>query len=106
MCIRDRTPAAPSISCAAGVRLLSANAPTTMQSVSAVAGASWFKVNSRVIQQIPGKEGELRREALLTCGALCFRTIRRPMPHGGLRRNAIAAGIARHPQGPQTGPEV
>jgi len=84
---------AASIACAAGVRLLSANAPTTMQSVWAVAGASWFRVNSRVIQQIPGKEGELRREVLLTCGALRFRTIRRPMPHGRLHRNAFA-GIA------------
>ena len=46
---RRRGPAPP----ASGV--LSAKAPTTMQSVCADAGASWFRLNSRAIEQIPGR---------------------------------------------------
>ena len=55
-----------------GVRLLSAKAPTTMQSVATVAGAAWFRSNSRAIQQIPGERegispGGLRTIVRLVC---------------------------------------
>ena len=44
---------AASMACAAGVRVLSPYAPTTMQSKLAVAGASWFSLNSSAMEQIP-----------------------------------------------------
>src|SRR5690606_25589778 len=48
-----RPPAASSKAWAAGLRVLSANTPTTMQPVWAVAGASGFRVNSRVMNEFP-----------------------------------------------------
>ena len=46
-------PLAASSARPAGLRVLSPKAPTTMQSKPAVAGASWFSVNSSDIEQIP-----------------------------------------------------
>ena len=39
-------------------KLLSAKAPTTMQSLATDVGASWFRVNSRDIKQIPDRKEE------------------------------------------------
>src|SRR5690606_25819122 len=72
-----RPPLASSRARAAGVRVLSAQAPTTTQSTAAVAGAAVFRANSRVMGSLCG----VWREVFLTIrGPECGNAPRRRRP--------------------------
>src|SRR5690606_14102964 len=100
-----RPPLAASIAWAAGVRLPSDHAPTTTQSVLAVA-ASWlrgFRLNSRVIREASGVSAYNRLQRRAADGTLKFKAPRPDAPAGPLSAARIHPGHLRHAGGPADG---
>src|SRR5690606_38369686 len=101
----SRPPLAASIAWAAGVRLPSDQAPTTTQSVRAVA-TSWlrgFRLNSRVIREASGVSAYNRLQRRAADGTLKFRAPRPDAPAGPLSAARIHPGHVCHAGGPAHG---